>query len=414
MKKSLSFFLCSFLILSQMIWVNAYAFSTTLSAIDVIEPMESFSVMISVSSMPASEAFESDLVFDKTKLTLQTVEEVNGGHSVFVGRRILIDFHEVKSGDMDLYALTFVPTESFVIGDCVTIELKNPSVSDGWLDRFGLGSSTVVCMEEKDITPPEITIVPYDTRLINQDVTVYATTNEGSLNQDSYTFTSNGSFTFMATDEAGNVSEVTVVITHIDKVNPVITLSEYSLIPTHEPITVFASVDKGTLNQESFTFVSNGSFTFVATDEAGNVSVHTVEMTHILKTYQFSVHIVGIEDAIIFDTNLAIEGKSIHLKTISSEYKIFSIKINGDILSRDTREIFDIDSDIHVEIHVVLNGDVNHDGKLTSTDLVMIRRHLAGIIDLDDIALFSGDLNNDSRISATDMVVCRRKLAGLD
>ena len=63
---------------------------------------------------------------------------------------------------------------------------------------------------------------------------------------------------------------------------------------------------------------------------------------------------------------------------------------------------------------MVLNGDVNHDGKLTLTDLVRIRQFLAGMIEFDETVRFSADLNQDSRISATDMVICRRKLARVE
>ncbi|TRZ49813.1 HYR domain-containing protein, partial [bacterium] len=71
-----------------------------------------------------------------------------------------------------------------------------------------------------DNTPPVITIVPYNTSWTNSDLTVNATTNEGTLNADSHTFSANGSFDFIATDAAGNVTTETVAIDNIDKTNP--------------------------------------------------------------------------------------------------------------------------------------------------------------------------------------------------
>ncbi|HEX9007857.1 MAG TPA: hypothetical protein VF837_01190, partial [Patescibacteria group bacterium] len=53
-----------------------------------------------------------------------------------------------------------------------------------------------------DTTPPDITIDPYNTDPTNQDITVTAHTNEGTLNADNHTFTENGSFVFEATDTA--------------------------------------------------------------------------------------------------------------------------------------------------------------------------------------------------------------------
>jgi hypothetical protein len=266
-----------------------------------------------------------------------------------------------------------------------------------------------------DKTAPVITIAPYNLEPTNQDITVVASVNEGTLNATSHTFTENGSFTFIATDDAGNVSEKTVTITNIDrnapsvngvsqgayynsdrtitfdkgtatlngflfisgttisqegsyelivtddagnttsvsfvidktapvilgvennkpyntsrtitfnegngllngvqfntgtevtaegtyvltvtdlagnqttinfvidKTPPVITVGSYSTLPTNQDVTVTASTNEGTLNQTSHTFTENGSFTFIATDLAGNVSEKTVTISHIDK-----------------------------------------------------------------------------------------------------------------------------------
>jgi alpha-tubulin suppressor-like RCC1 family protein len=137
-----------------------------------------------------------------------------------------------------------------------------------------------------DMTQPFITIIEFSTLPTNQDVTVAASTNEGTLNKTSHTFTENGSFTFIATDLAGNVSEKTVTISHIDKTPPVITATPYSTETTHLPVTVYVTTDEGTLNAESHTFNENGSFTFIATDLAGNVTEKTVTITHIVSPTQ--------------------------------------------------------------------------------------------------------------------------------
>jgi parallel beta-helix repeat protein len=75
-----------------------------------------------------------------------------------------------------------------------------------------------------DNVSPIITVAPYVTTPTNQDITVNASTNEGTLNFTFYTFTVNGSFDFVATDLAGNTATETVTISNIDKVAPLITL----------------------------------------------------------------------------------------------------------------------------------------------------------------------------------------------
>jgi len=71
-----------------------------------------------------------------------------------------------------------------------------------------------------DNTFPVVTIDPFNTGPTNQDITVTAHTNEGTLNAISHIFSSNGSFNFIANDTAGNQTTKTVTITNIDKENP--------------------------------------------------------------------------------------------------------------------------------------------------------------------------------------------------
>lgn len=88
-----------------------------------------------------------------------------------------------------------------------------------------------------------------------------------------------------ATDLAGNVSaEGSLVIGNIDKVVPIITVDPYNTDWTNEDIVVTVKTTKGTLNETSYTFTSNGSFTFTATDPAGNTASKVVKVENIDKT----------------------------------------------------------------------------------------------------------------------------------
>ncbi len=151
-------------------------------------------------------------------------------------------------------------------------------------DEAGNTSAQTVTISNIDKVPPVITIGGYTTVATNQDVTVTATTNEGTLNLVSKTFSANGSFDFIATDEAGNTTTQTVTISNIDKVPPVITIGDYTTEVTDQDITVSATTNKGTLNLVSKTFTANGSFDFIATDEAGNTTTQTVTINNIDKS----------------------------------------------------------------------------------------------------------------------------------
>ncbi len=90
-------------------------------------------------------------------------------------------------------------------------------------DSAGNGNSAAQDVARAfDSTPPVITIAPYTSAQTNQDITVNASVNEGTLNASSRLFTANGSFDFVATDAAGNSATSTVTIGNIDKAAPVI------------------------------------------------------------------------------------------------------------------------------------------------------------------------------------------------
>lgn len=105
-----------------------------------------------------------------------------------------------------------------------TISWNTKSVKDGAY-TIGITTSDNLNKSEPvditvDNTAPEITVAPYITTQTDQNITVTATTNEGTLNFNSHTFTENGSFNFIATDLAGNITTKTVTITNIDKTVP--------------------------------------------------------------------------------------------------------------------------------------------------------------------------------------------------
>ncbi len=98
---------------------------------------------------------------------------------------------------------------------------------------------------------------------------------------DNHLFTENGSYTFYFTDAFGATGSSTVTIDAIDRTPPVITIASYATTSTNQSVMVTATTDKGTLNVDTYEFLSNGAFDFVATDEAGNVSTSTVTISHI-------------------------------------------------------------------------------------------------------------------------------------
>lgn len=56
-------------------------------------------------------------------------------------------------------------------------------------------------------------------------------------------------------------------------------------------------------------------------------------------------------------------------------------------------------------------GDVNEDGKINSTDVILVRRDIAGGYETK-ISEQAADVNNDGRINSTDVILIRRYIAG--
>ena len=59
-------------------------------------------------------------------------------------------------------------------------------------------------------------------------------------------------------------------------------------------------------------------------------------------------------------------------------------------------------------------GDINGDGKITTTDLVMLSRYLAELIELDEFQLKYADMNADGIIDVLDLALLRILLANIE
>ena len=82
-------------------------------------------------------------------------------------------------------------------------------------------------------------------------------------------------------------------------------------------------------------------------------------------------------------------------------------------------EQFAIDNDINYvymsgeEPVEDIKGDLNSDGKITATDLLIMKRIIVKIISASEKQITLGDLNNDGKITATDLLILKRKVVHL-
>ena len=146
-----------------------------------------------------------------------------------------------------------------------------------------------------DKTAPVIAIEPYTTTPTNQPITVNASVEDvgsgATLNATSHTFEENGSFTFTATDLAGNSTSETVTIDNIDKVAPVITLNDDATMYVAMDSTFTdpgATYDNGLSATVSGTVdttkMSKYILTYSATDAAGNLATDVTRTVYVYPT----------------------------------------------------------------------------------------------------------------------------------
>jgi hypothetical protein len=189
-----------------------------------------------------------------------------------------------------------------------------------------------------DMTAPVITLDSFNgTTPTNNNITVSATTNEGALNAANHTFSANGSFDFVATDAAGNITTQTVTITNIDKVAPA----------TTDTITINNSTKYVTINLNA---VDNGTgivtsfYTMDGVQKSGNLISLNKQGSHLITFW--SVDAAGNIEALN-----------------SKEVKV-------EILQMDSNGQFHIEDIVNLIQHgTIQQQDMNGDSIFDSEDL---------------------------------------------
>jgi hypothetical protein len=84
---------------------------------------------------------------------------------------------------------------------------------------------------------------------------------------------------------------------------------------------------------------------------------------------------------------------------------------NGDAIDNDLKKVDVETNNGAVTVADYVPGDVNKDGTVSSTDIVMLRRYIAGGYNLD-INVHACNVNRDSTVTTADVILIRRYLAG--
>ena len=160
-------------------------------------------------------------------------------------------------------------------------------------DRAGNESRVTAEVTWIDKEGPKLSLDYSTTSPTNNDVVVTLKGLEAediiiSEGGDTHTFTSNGSFEFIAQDKVGNESRITAEVTWIDKEGPSLSLDYSTTSPTNNDVVVTLrglEAEDTIISDggDTHTFTSNGSFQFIAVDALGNESRITATVNWIDK-----------------------------------------------------------------------------------------------------------------------------------
>ncbi|MBE6377772.1 MAG: hypothetical protein E7051_03010 [Lentisphaerae bacterium] len=201
-------------------------------------------------------------------------------------------------------------TDTLTIGDgtvnygSITVNGADFVYNDTVYSLDQVDGNLTLTIKTPDITPPTLTITGNATTPTNQDVVLKISANENctilynidngewQTYSDGITVIANGTVNIKATDEAGNVTEKSVVVDMIDKIAPTLEISGNATEPTNQDVVLTATASDGTVEYfangkwnsgNSLTVAENGTYQFRVTDAAGNVTEKSVTVDMIDK-----------------------------------------------------------------------------------------------------------------------------------
>lgn len=254
--------------------------------------------------------------------------------------------------------------------------------------------------------------------LVNESTDITVINNNGSK---SYTFTSNGEFTFKFIDSKGNQGTATAKVTWIqdkDITTPSFDLSIETLKAILNPgdeleVNVKVSNLK---NFQKGLIVLTGKFEYdkekleiikISGENNWNLDENSFNDNNFKFITESDSYIV--KEEIIFKVTLKIKEK---VET-PSEIIFKLVDIVG---SNGEKDIFTNDSQLVVNVEEekeLIIGDINGDGKVTVTDIAKIKLHFIEKEFLTGKELMAADINKDGRITITDVALLKLIFLGL-
>ena len=176
--------------------------------------------------------------------------------------------------------------------------------------------------------------------------------------------------------------------------------------------TVLKTIQDDKSAQAAVMITQNGTYTIYAEDTAGNKVIKHITITEIVDTdpdstitsSEYEVYTDSIEQ-IPSDTDL-----STFKSNISTDIGYKVVDISGEEL-QDNDIIgtgYQLITEEGKTYTLIVTGDLNSDGKVTLTDISMIRKHYLKLEKLSEIYERAADMNNSNTITLNDISVMRK------
>jgi len=144
-------------------------------------------------------------------------------------------------------------------------------------------------------------------------------------------------------------------------------------------------------------------------------------------SYEYQLHTITLDTSLEVDT----ESKTILVshKTTINELKNI-VKIDGILdnnyqvtfINLGTNNKLKTTSKMKVtyqgktvsEYTIIVLGDINGDGNISMSDVIKLRKHIAGITSLNEIESIAANVNKDKTLSMSDVIKLRKHIAGIE
>lgn len=213
-------------------------------------------------------------------------------------------------------------------------------------------------------------------------------------------------------------------------------LEKYSDMECAFPCTDSSYENTGWLNTPSPLAYTNGKWYGLYEDGLYEVDIKNDVRTQVIREYNlwelwgkpgwyyqsFFSGLVNIDGALYYNSSTQIfrydpvtGEKTVIYTPDTSEGYIFGLAYDGEsiIYNITTEPGGERNLDSYIVTPKIMRGDVNGDKKLNSTDVLILKRSLAGLLTLSETQTLAADANNDGIVGSTDVLFLKRAIASL-